>query len=147
LYLKGNGAARVYGYVRTNKEISIDITYRYGVTTSFSFLLRWYDGTNEKSVELRYSPAVGAWYYLNSSGNYIAVPGGTQNIAPEVWNRIYAEFDFNLDKYGIFKSNELSVDMSSISCQSSVSALGGQLNINVLSNDEMWIDNVLVIEL
>ena len=147
MYLNGNGSVRTYGYIRTNNKLALDVTFMYATATNFSFYFTLYDGTNQHTGSLRYGPTISKWQYLNSIGGYTDVPGGTQNLASDVWHRLHAEYDFSTNKYGTFKSDNLQLDLSAISCQTVASITGVQLQIAIFSDDELWIDNVLVIEL
>lgn len=96
-------------------------------------VILWYDGAKTKDVRVRYDRANNKWQYTNSSGAFVDITGGSQNLkgGDTVWHYLELEIDFVNDEYEAFKCDGLSVDMSGIAIQAPAGVTAQELTVRL----------------
>uniref|UniRef100_A0A6H2A105 Uncharacterized protein n=1 Tax=viral metagenome TaxID=1070528 RepID=A0A6H2A105_9ZZZZ len=77
------------------------------------------DGTTVYIARVRYDVANAKWQYNNSLGAWADMTGGAQDLqaGAQAWHYIELGLNFSTGKYGTFKCDNLSIDLSAQSMQ------------------------------
>lgn len=91
--------------------------------------MRFYDGNRYHYSAINYDRAAGTWDYWDAAGNWTLIPGAAQTFYDAAWNELTLSVDFSTDRYVIFKSNNIEINMSELICRNTFSGLGAHAEI------------------
>lgn len=117
---------------------------------TIKFRIQALDGTNMNAADLIYDPVAHKWTYATSADVENDVPGGSQNLAVEIFHKLSWEADFINSKYGAFICDNLEIDMSAISCHSGANAFPRYFQIIITAKAltttpaQVFLDNLLI---
>ena len=116
-------------------------------------VVRFFDGNRLHYAAIGYYPTLGVWLYWNSAGGWIPIPGSDATFYDGAWNELTMSVDFSTDKYIVFKSNNIEVNIGELSCQNSADGSGAHAEVFMLAEADgtneliMNVDDVVLREL
>lgn len=142
-------------HVRPSNEIKMTVPFLMddvSLCAEIEFRFQYYDGTNLHIASFKWIASGTKWQYMTSAGTYSDVPGGTQALLDNAWNRLEFSLNRNLGTFISFLNNNLLIDMSSYSYRQEANAGAAHLYTSILTITNAntvlntYIDAVLISE-
>lgn len=143
-------------YQRPAGVVGVELIWKHGAdaaTKIFSVGVGIQDGTYAYVVWFQYLADTHKWQYWNSGQAWTDVPGGSQDLSPGSWHRLFFSFNTLSGKYVDFVSDAFVVDVSALLYYKDLQANPALLNVDLKATAgasppaEVYVDDILIREL